>query len=507
MKLSPRGATPVFRKVLVANRGEIALRVLRACRELGIRGVAVHSDADARAPHALAADEAVRLGPAPPAESYLRQDRVLESAERTGAEAIHPGYGFLSENPGFARACAKAGVVFVGPPPEAMERLGDKVKARKLALQQGVPVAPGSEGTVADAAEALRVAERIGYPVMLKAAAGGGGMGMRVARNAKELPGLFADARAQAEAAFGSGAMFVEQFLERPRHIEVQVLGDQHGHLVHLGERECSIQRRHQKLVEEAPSAALAPEQRAELGALAVRLAKAGGYTNAGTLEFLHQGGRFHFNEMNTRLQVEHPVTEMVTGLDLVQWQLRIAAGERLPLRQEDVVLRGHAIECRINAEDPAHDFRPSPGTVHRLRWPQGPGVRVDSGIAEGWTVPPLYDSLVAKVVCHAESREEAVQRMLGALEHVVLQGFPTNIGLHKLLMADEAFRRGELSTRFLEERGLLARLAERAKGERARGEERAVALAAALAMAPQGGLGTLHERHALPPPADPEAP
>jgi acetyl-CoA carboxylase biotin carboxylase subunit len=497
----------VFRKVLVANRGEIAIRVVRGCRELGIKTVAVHSDADAQAPHVRAADEAVRLGPPPPQESYLRQDLVLAAAERTGAEAIHPGYGFLSENAGFARACGKAGVVFIGPSPEAMEQLGDKVRARQLAIREGVPVAPGSEGAVKDAREALAVAQRIGYPVMLKAAGGGGGMGMRVARNAQELPALFEQAGAQAQAAFGNGSMFVEKFLERPRHIEIQVLGDTKGHLVHLGERECSIQRRHQKLLEESPSPALSEAQRASVGALAVKLAKAGKYSSAGTLEFLYQDGKFHFNEMNTRLQVEHPVTEMVTGIDLVQWQLRIAAGEALTLRQEGVKLKGHALECRVNAEDPVHDFRPSPGRVARLRWPQGEGVRVDSGLAEGWQVPPHYDSLVAKLITWAPTREQNLARMEQALGAFELRGFPTNLGLHRMILRDEVFRRGELSTRFLEERDVLAKLKAHAVEESRASQQRAGALAAALAMAPQGGLGVLHERHTLPPRQDPEAP
>ncbi|MCA1812501.1 MAG: acetyl-CoA carboxylase biotin carboxylase subunit [Halobacteriales archaeon] len=490
----------MLRKVLVANRGEIAVRVLRACRELGVRSVAVFSDADRDAMHVRLAGEAVRLGPAPSGESYLRQDKVLEAAQRTGAEAVHPGYGFLSENAGFARACAKAGVTFIGPSPEAMEQLGDKVRARQLAIREGVPVAAGSEGAVKDSAEAARVAERIGFPVMLKAAGGGGGMGLRVARTAQELPRLFEDARAQAEQAFGNGAMFVEKFLERPRHIEVQVLGDAKGHLIHLGERECSIQRRHQKLLEEAPSAGLDAKQREMVGALAVKLAQVGKYSNAGTMEFLLQDGKFHFNEMNTRLQVEHPVTEMVTGVDLVQWQLRIASGEELTLRQEQVHWNGHAIEVRINAEDPLHDFRPSPGPVRRWVPPSGPGVRVDSALAEGWTVPSHYDSLVAKVIAWGPTRREAAQRLHGALGEMRLSGFPTNAALHRLLLQDAHFLEGDLSTRFLDEHNVMERFAQQAQQERAQAEERAAALAAALALAPQGGIGTLHERHTRPP-------
>ncbi|HEV8360147.1 MAG TPA: acetyl-CoA carboxylase biotin carboxylase subunit [Candidatus Thermoplasmatota archaeon] len=497
----------MFKKILIANRGEIALRIIWACKELGIKTVAVYSEADRDSLHVRFADEAVCIGPAKSKDSYLNITRIIAAAEISGAEAIHPGYGFLSEQAGFARACAKAGVAFVGPPPEAIEALGDKVRARQLAIREGVPVAPGSAGAVEDADEALAVAHRIGFPVMLKAAGGGGGMGLRVARTATELPTLFAQASAQAQAAFGNGAMFVEKFLERPRHIEVQVLGDQRGHLIHLGERECSIQRRHQKLLEEAPSPALNAQQRATLGGLAVKLAKAGGYANAGTLEFLFQDGAFHFNEMNTRLQVEHPVTEMLTGIDLVQWQLRIAAGEPLTIAQEQVQWRGHALECRINAEDPLHDFRPAPGLVRKLRLPAGERVRVDHGLAEGWTVPAHYDSLVAKVITWGDDRAACVQRMAGALHSFQLEGFPTNVALHQRILADEAFRRGELSTRFLEERGVLAALQEEARARLAASEERAAILAAALAMGPWGGLGTLHHVHTLPPRLDREVP
>ncbi|HVL86821.1 MAG TPA: acetyl-CoA carboxylase biotin carboxylase subunit [Candidatus Thermoplasmatota archaeon] len=489
----------MFRTLLVANRGEIACRVIRACRELGVRTVAVHSDADADALHVRLADAAVAIGPAPSQQSYLRQEAILEAAERAGAEAVHPGYGFLSENAGFARAVGKAGLVFVGPPPEAMEALGDKVAARKLAVREGVPVSAGSEGAVKDADEALAVARRVGFPVMLKAAGGGGGMGLRVARSEAELPRLFADASAQALSAFGNGAMFVEKYLERPRHIEVQILADAHGHVIHLGERECSIQRRHQKLLEEAPSPALSEAMRQSVGTMAVKLARAGGYRNAGTMEFLLQDGAFHFNEVNARLQVEHPVTEMVTGADLVRWQLRIAAGEELSLRQEDVRLRGHAIEFRINAEDPLHDFRPSPGPVRRLRVPDGEGVRVDHGLREGWTVPSHYDSLVAKVIVHGATRGEALARSRGALSHLEIRGFPTNRDLHLLLLSDPAFRKGELSTRFLEERPVLADLRARAAAHAEEARRRAVALAAALAQAPEGGIGTLHHRHTTP--------
>ncbi|MCA1812287.1 MAG: acetyl-CoA carboxylase biotin carboxylase subunit, partial [Halobacteriales archaeon] len=393
-----------MKRVLVANRSEIAVRVIRACRELGVGAIAVHSEADKDALHVRMADAAVALGPTPSRESYLVQEKVVQAALDTGCDAVHPGYGFLSENPAFAEKVEAAGLAFIGPSAEAMRRMGDKTSARREAQAAGVPIAPGSEA-LQDAADARREAKRIGYPVMLKASAGGGGIGMRIVRGEAEMEEQFRSATAQAQSAFGVPDVFLEKFIERPRHIEVQILGDRHGHVIHLGERECSIQRRHQKLVEEAPSPALTPRERADIGAKAVALAKRVGYSNAGTMEFLYQDGQFFFNEMNTRLQVEHPVTELVTGVDLVQWQLRIAAGERLTLKQEDIVARGHAFEARINAEDPAHGFAPSPGPVERLWLPGGPGVRVDSGLREGWTVPSAYDSMVLKLLVHAESR------------------------------------------------------------------------------------------------------
>ncbi|HLF16427.1 MAG TPA: acetyl-CoA carboxylase biotin carboxylase subunit [Candidatus Thermoplasmatota archaeon] len=488
----------MFRKLLIANRGEIAVRVVRAARELGVATVAVHSEADAGGLWTRMADEAVLLGPAPSRDSYLRADRILEAAERTGAEAIHPGYGFLSENPAFARAVRKAGLAWVGPTPEAMERMGDKTRARAEAEAAGVPVAPGSS-TLRDAAHARAEAERIGYPVLLKAAAGGGGIGMRVVHGAGEMEAQLSAAQAQAVSAFGSGDVFLEKFLERPRHIEVQILADQHGNVLHLGERECSIQRRHQKLVEEAPSPALTPVQRADLGAKAVALARRVGYSNAGTLEFLQQDGRFAFNEMNTRLQVEHPVTEMVAGLDIVQWQLRIAAGERLPFRQEDIRATGHAIEVRINAEDPAHGFAPSPGTVRTLRLPSGPGVRVETALEAGRTVPPHYDSLVLKLIVHAADRAGAIARLERALGELHIEGFATNRELHLALATHPAFRRGDLSTRFLEEHGLVGGLERAAAGRTGTRRLRAAALAAVLADAPGGGLAGLAVRQSMP--------
>jgi acetyl-CoA carboxylase biotin carboxylase subunit len=488
-------ARPVFQKVLVANRGEIAVRVLRALRSLGIKSVAVYSDADRDALHVRLADEAVHLGPAAPAESYLQQDRLLEAVESTGAAAVHPGYGFLSENAGFARRLEQAGIAFIGPSPAAMEKLGDKVAARRLAIKEQVPVSPGSEGVVPDMQAAKKIAREIGYPVMLKAAAGGGGIGMRIVRDEKEMEKAFQGAEETARGAFGVGDLFLEKFLERPRHIEVQVLGDKHGHLIHLGERECSIQRRHQKVVEEAPSPVLSAHDRADVGAMAVRLAKAGGYHNAGTMEFLYQDGSFYFNEMNTRLQVEHPVTEMTTGIDLVAWQIKIAAGERLTIKQDEVQSTGHAIELRINAEDPARGFAPSPGRVRRFQPPSGPGVRVDHGLVAGWTVPSTYDSMVAKVIVWGADRQEAIARAEAALGETVLEGFPTNLELHRRILSDPAFREGDLSTRFLEERGILAALTGRATPEQRAALERVAAVVAALATPQGGGLHLLHAR------------
>ena len=483
----------MFKRVLIANRGEIAVRVIRACRALGVSPVAVYSDADAGSPHVKLADEAVRVGPAPARESYLDQERILAACAETGADAVHPGYGFLAENAAFARRVAAAGLAFVGPSPEAMEALGDKVNARRLAVHQKIPVSAGSEGVVKDAAEAVRIAEKVGYPVILKAAAGGGGIGMRVVRSGKEMEAAFEAAAATALSAFGVPDLFLEKYLERPRHIEVQVLGDTKGHLVHLGERECSLQRRHQKVLEESPSPGLTDKQRAEVAAMAVALAKAGRYHNAGTMEFLFQDRRFVFNEMNTRLQVEHPVTEMVTGLDLVAWQIRIAAGEPLSIRQDDVQRRGHAIELRINAEDPAKGFLPSPGRVARWIAPGGPGVRVDAGIQAGFTVPSTYDSLVAKLIVHAPTRAEAIARAQGALAEIVLEGFPTNLPMHRAILADEAFVHGDVSTRFFEERGLLAGLGAGLLDDAAL--QRVAAVAVALDTPRGGGLRILHHR------------
>ncbi len=499
----------MFKRVLVANRGEIAVRVIRACREMGISTVAVASEADADALHVRMADQAVVLGPAPSRESYLVQEKVVQAALDTGAEAIHPGYGFLSENATFARKVAKAGLKFIGPRAEAMDQMGDKVNARANAKAAGVPIAEGS-AVLKDAAHARSEAERIGYPVMMKASAGGGGIGMRVIRKSSEMEENFASATAQAQAAFGNPDLFLEKFIERPRHIEVQVLGDEHGHVIHLGERECSIQRRHQKLVEEAPSPALTEAQRADIGAKAVALAARVGYSNAGTMEFLYQPGakpgqgQFFFNEMNTRLQVEHPVTELVTGIDLVQWQLRIAAGERLTIKQDDVRLRGHAFEARINAEDPSRGFAPSPGPVRRLVAPSGPGIRFDSGLREGWTVPSHYDSMVAKLLVHATDRAAAGKRMLRALDELRIDGFATNQAFHKALFAEPHFVAGDLTTHFLQEHDLQGRIAAEAQASQTAARVRVAALVAALDGAPGGGLAGAHLRQSLPKPVGP---
>jgi acetyl-CoA carboxylase biotin carboxylase subunit len=490
----------VFKRILVANRGEIAVRILRACRELGIEGIAVASEADLEALHAQMATKTIPIGPAPSRESYLVHEKIIDAALRSGAEAIHPGYGFLSENAAFARAVRKAGLVFIGPSPEAMQKMGDKVNARANAEAAGVPMAEGSP-VLRDAAHALQEAQRIGFPVMMKASAGGGGIGMRILRKADEVAANFASATEQAASAFGVPDVFLEKFIEHPRHIEVQILGDEHGHVIHLGERECSIQRRHQKLVEEAPSPALTEAQRQDIGAKAVALAKQVGYSNAGTMEFLFEDGQFYFNEMNTRLQVEHPVTELVTGVDLVQWQIRIAAGEKLTIQQSDIKIRGHAFEARINAEDPANGFAPCPGPVESLHLPTGPGIRVDSGLRAGWTVPSHYDSMVLKLLTYAPERRSNCDRMLRALAELQIEGFATNAAFHQALFAHKRFREGRLSTRFLEEEKLLESIAEAQKAVLDQRRAEVAALAVALAAAPGGGLAGYHLRQSLPKP------
>jgi pyruvate carboxylase subunit A len=458
----------LFDKVLVANRGEIAVRVIRACRDLGIGSVAVHSEADSRALFVLLADEAVEIGPAPAAESYLRIDRIIEAARRTAAQAIHPGYGFLSENQALARACEQAGIAFVGPPAEAMAAMGEKVPARLRVEAAGVPVVPGS-GALADVDAAAKHAGRIGYPVLIKASAGGGGIGMRVARDEAELRAGMVAAQSTAQRAFGNATVFLERYLDEPRHIEIQVLADAHGQVVHLGERECSIQRRHQKIVEESPSPVLTAEQRARMGEAAVAAARAVGYVNAGTVEFIYSRGEFFFLEMNTRLQVEHPVTELVCGIDLVVEQLRIAAGEPLGWGQEDVAQRGWAIECRINAEDPLRDFLPTPGRVTGYREPSGPGVRVDAALAGPGMVPSFYDPLIAKLITWGADREQAIGRMRRALLEYAITGISTTIPYHLALLDDADFGAGRLSTHFIPEHPeLIERAAEHAEHKRA---------------------------------------
>lgn len=407
----------MFTKVLVANRGEIALRVIRACQELGVKTVAVYSEADAEAPHVREADEAVLVGPPPSSQSYLVGERLIEVALRTGAQAIHPGYGFLSERAWFARAVREAGLVFIGPPAEAIEAMGSKTAARQLVIAAGVPVVPGNAEGVKDADEALAIAESYGFPVLLKAAAGGGGKGMRVVRAKEDIADALASARREAQNAFGDDAVYLEKYIEGPRHVEIQVLADTHGNVMHLGERECSVQRRHQKMIEEAPSVAVSPELRARMGATAVAAAKAAGYVNAGTCEFLlDKDGQYYFLEMNTRIQVEHPVTELVMGIDLVQWQIRIAAGEALPFAQKDFTPRGWAIECRITSEDPSNGFLPSTGRIEYLHLPSGPGVRWDGGIEAGSVVGLHYDPMLAKLIVHAPTRDLAISRMRRAL-------------------------------------------------------------------------------------------
>ena len=441
-----------FRKILIANRGEIALRIARACRELGIASVAVYSDADRAALHVLEAREAYWLGPAPAPESYLRGDLLLDIARRSGADAIHPGYGFLSENADFVEACEKAGIKFIGPPAAAMRALGSKTLARQVADKAGMPRTPGSTKGLASLEEAYKVAEEIRYPVMLKAAAGGGGKGMRAIARREDLKSAFAAAQSEAERAFGSGEVYLEKLIERPRHIEIQILADEHGNCVYLGERECSVQRRHQKVIEEAPSAVVGADLRRRMGEAAVRLAQSAGYTNAGTVEFLvDDEQKFYFLEVNTRLQVEHPVTELVTGLDLVHLQIHIAQGEPLPFAQEDVHLRGHAIECRVYAEDPDNGFFPSPGRITKLLQPGGPGIREDCGIYEGWTVPMDYDPMLSKLIAYAPTRDAAIARMLRALDEYVIGGIRGNLAFFSRVLSDPDFQAARIDTTYLD--------------------------------------------------------
>jgi acetyl-CoA carboxylase, biotin carboxylase subunit len=441
----------MFKKILIANRGEIALRVIHACRELGIKTVAVYSEADEHALHVRFADEDICIGPARSADSYLSVPAIISAAEISGADAIHPGYGFLSESAYLAEVCEACHLRFIGPDPNVIRLMGDKARARRAMKKAGVPILPGSDGPVEGEEQALKVAKDIGYPVIIKATAGGGGRGMRVVENAADLPQALKTAQREAEAAFGIGDVYIEKYVVAPRHIEFQVLGDHYGSVVSLGERECSIQRRHQKLVEESPSVALTDKVRRKMGAIVVDAARAVQYANAGTFEFLmDKDGRFYFMEVNTRLQVEHPVTEMVTGIDIVKEQIRIAAGERLSFKQSEITFTGHAIECRINAEDP-ETFTPSPGTIHAFSIPGGPGVRFDTAAHTECTIPPYYDSLIAKVITYGRDRQEAIGRMRRVLEMTVIEGIKTTIPLHLKILADPDFQAGRLSTAFMD--------------------------------------------------------
>jgi acetyl-CoA carboxylase biotin carboxylase subunit len=442
----------MYQRILVANRGEIALRIIRACRELGIETVAIFSEADRGAHYLSLADEAFCVGPAKPSDSYLRIANVISAAEVGNVQAIHPGYGFLAENAHFNEICRSCNIDFIGPSPEAMAQLGDKDAARQLARRAGVPVVPGSEGIVEHADQALRFAHEVGFPVLIKAVAGGGGRGMRVAANDLALKSALQQAQAEADAAFGNGAVYLEKYIEQPRHVEVQVLADHHGRAVHLWERDCSVQRRHQKLIEESPSTSITPETRQAMCEAARRLIQEAHYTNAATVEFIvDREGKYFFIEVNARIQVEHPVTEMVTGVDLIKQQIRIAAGEPLPFAQEDIVLRGAAIECRINAEDPRRKFQPSPGKIERLMAPGGFGVRFDSHAYSGYTVPPYYDSMIGKLIVHQPTREEAVRTMLRALSEMRIDGIKTTIPLHQEILSHSAFVDGRIDTTFVE--------------------------------------------------------
>ena len=440
----------MFKKVLIANRGEIALRIIRVCKQLGIKTVAVYSQADRDSLHVRFADEAVCIGPPPARESYLKVPRIIAAAEITGADAIHPGYGFLAENAPFAEICTTSGIKFIGPTPEMISAMGDKAVAKETMRKAGVPVVPGSESVVPTAEEAREVARTIGYPVIIKASAGGGGRGMRIVREEAELENSYRTAQHEAEQGFSNPDVYIEKYIEQPRHVEIQVFGDEHGNVMHFGERDCSVQRRHQKLIEESPSPVVDDALRTRMGEAALKGCRAVNYVNAGTIEFLvDREGNFYFMEMNTRIQVEHPVTEQVTGHDLIKLQLRVAAGERLPRRK--IVQRGHAIECRINAEDPAADFRPSPGRITDFHMPGGFGVRVDTHAYAGYSVPPYYDSLTAKLIAFAQTREGAISKMAGALEEFVIEGIHTTIPFHRQVMQDEKFRSGRFDTSFLE--------------------------------------------------------
>jgi acetyl-CoA carboxylase biotin carboxylase subunit len=442
----------MFKRILIANRGEIALRVLRACRELEIETVVVYSKADAGARYLELADEAICIGPGPSAQSYLSIPSIISAAEIANVDAVHPGYGFLSENAHFAEVCRANNIEFIGPSVEAIQRMGDKAQAKAAAVKAGIPVVDGSDGPVADDDAALAVAKRIGYPVLIKAVSGGGGRGMRVANNDMSLVNSLANARSEADVAFGDPSVYIERYLPSPRHVEIQILGDKDGDVIHLGERECSVQRRHQKVIEESPSPGITPDLRKRMGRAAVRLARETGYHGAGTVEFLVQGKEFFFIETNARVQVEHPVTEMVTGLDVVKEQIRMAAGEPLRRKQDDVEFRGHAIECRLNAEDPDRGFAPCPGTITTWIPPGGPGIRLDSHAHAGYRIPPTYDSMIGKLLAHADTREQAIRRMRRALDEFHVAGVATTIPLHRRILRNSHFIRGDYSTRFLDE-------------------------------------------------------
>ncbi len=469
----------MFKKVLIANRGEIAIRVMRACRELGVKTVAVYSEVDKHALFAKYADEAHYIGAAPASQSYLNMDNILEVAHKTGAQAIHPGYGFLAENPEFAMRCEQEGITFIGPTSKAIESVGSKIAAKKTMKAAGIPVIPGSENGIKDFDEALKIAESVGYPVIVKASAGGGGIGMKVVRKNTELIQMIESARSVAKSTFGDATVFIEKYLEEPRHIEFQILADSYGRIIHVGDRECSIQRRHQKLIEESPSPIMTPELRRRMGADAIKAAAAINYTNAGTIEFLYSKGKYYFLEMNTRLQVEHPITEVVTGVDLAKEQLRIAAGEKLSYSQEDIKQVGCAIECRLNAEDPLNNFTPSPGKLRRYRSSGGPGVRVDSGVHTGYTITPFYDSLISKLTVWGRDRSEAIARMKRALYEYIIVGVTTNIPFHKAVMNNEHFQRGELTTHFIEDYNIIAEVAKVIEAEKEKGATLASALGA----------------------------
>jgi acetyl-CoA carboxylase biotin carboxylase subunit len=441
----------MFHKVLIANRGEIALRIIRACKELGIKTVAVYSSADAHSLHVKLADESVCIGPPPSIQSYLNINAIISAAELTDSEAIHPGYGFLSENAAFAEICENCGITFIGPTAESMRIMGDKISARQAVIKEGVPILPGTKEGVHDVSEAVKIAKQIGFPVIIKATAGGGGRGMKIVHSPATLPNAFATARAEAQAGFGNPEVYIEKYCENPRHVEIQIMADKHGNVIHLGERDCSIQRRHQKIIEEAPSTVSTPELRAAMGDAAVRAARAVNYNSVGTMEFLvDKDNSFYFMEMNTRVQVEHPVTEMVTGIDIVREQIRSAAGIPLRYTQDDIRINGHAIECRINAEDP-QKFSPSPGKITSYHTPGGLGVRVDSFVYDQYTVLPHYDSLIAKLIVHAETREDAIKRMARALDEYIIEGIKTTIPFHKRIMANKDFIEGNIDTRFIE--------------------------------------------------------